>query len=178
LSLQICLVLVVRWEHSRCMIMPASFAPKPAPPSSSGSAMPSHPSFASAACNSCGSVSDWSCSRQYSFGKLAQIFEMASLTVNCSSVKPDISINLREGEVVKGRVRDECDCDAGSLSLYVLVGEKAFLRHRRRWGSWRTAIGVQPRSAAKSSEIALGQTLYMLRRRVRREVVSICPKVR
>lgn len=114
--------------------------PKPAPPSSSGSAIPSHPSFANAACSSCGSVSVWSCSRQYSFGKLAQILEMASLTVNCSSVNPDISISFREGDVENGQDRNEDGCRAESRGLCCLLG-RAVLRRGSRLGSSRAAMG-------------------------------------
>jgi hypothetical protein len=41
--------------------------PSPAPPSSSGNAIPIHPSLARAACNSCGYSPDSSCCAQYSY---------------------------------------------------------------------------------------------------------------
>jgi hypothetical protein len=70
---------------------------------------------------------------------LAQILVMASLTVSCSSVNPDISISFRDGDVENGHVRDGDGCHAEGLGLCGLAG-RAFLRRNSREGDWRAAI--------------------------------------
>jgi hypothetical protein len=98
-------------------IMVASEMPRPAPPSSSGSAIPIHPSFARSWCKSCGYSPDSSRSAQYSCasqfpcgfsgfwrrtsGYFEQIFEIASRTSICSGLKPDISIRRLEEDAEK-----------------------------------------------------------------------------
>lgn len=120
----------ITYSEIVCIIIVASSIPNPAPPNSSGNAIPIHPSLANAACNSCGYFPCSSCSAQYSYiiqtykflnslldlytdlqyltiwklgfgyvvsltsGKFEHIFAMASLTCNCVSEKPVVSISV------------------------------------------------------------------------------------
>jgi hypothetical protein len=56
----------ITYSEIVCNIIVASLIPNPAPPSSSGNAIPIHPSAASLACNSKGYSPDSSRSAQYS----------------------------------------------------------------------------------------------------------------
>src|SRR5262249_27002371 len=67
-----------------CIIRAASVMPRPAPPYSSGIAMPSHPPSASAACNSWGNAPLRSFSSQYVASNRAHSLRIASRICCCS----------------------------------------------------------------------------------------------
>ena len=71
-----------------CIITAASVMPRPEPPYSSGIAMPSQPSLASAWCSSDGKPPCLSFLSQYSSGKRAQILSIAARIASCSGLKP------------------------------------------------------------------------------------------
>ena len=112
-----------------CNIIVASEIPNPAPPNSSGRAIPIQPSFANAACRSWGYSPDSSWAAQYSYErnysaivhhvpvtqltseKFEQILAIASLTSNCVSENPLVSINefARRGADIENGLEQEIE---------------------------------------------------------------------
>src|SRR5262245_37047451 len=70
-----------------CIMIAASVIPRPAPPYSSGMAMPSQPAAASAPCSSCGKSPLRSLSSQYASSNWRQSLRTSSRICCCSGLK-------------------------------------------------------------------------------------------
>lgn len=81
-----------------CNIIVASDIPRPAPPSSSGRAIPIQPSLANAACSSWGYRPDSSCSAQYSYEIFGQSNSSPSM---CSKSKCPVIHDTQEREKLR-----------------------------------------------------------------------------